>query len=217
VATTYEFLKDFAGPIATIIAASAATLVTYKLGSNQVSIAREQARSANADSRSAQQKLILDLFDKRWSIVTELREAVANVVTTGTVSYDADRKFFSAANRAALLFEPEIMTSLGNIRAAMSKHKAAEIFRDVDDDVRRGKAADAMFREFEIIQDFYTSFDALIAHANARQGAIMIPWGWWVRVVASTVFRSDHLARPKTVGHLARRRALHQQAAEGRA
>lgn len=88
-ATVYEFLKDFAGPIATIIAAGTATFVTYKLGSNQVSIAREQARFPEANSRSAQQKLILDLFDKRWSIVTELREAVAEVMTTGAVSYDA--------------------------------------------------------------------------------------------------------------------------------
>jgi hypothetical protein len=107
------WLDEFHGlRISTIITASAATFVTYKLGSNQASIARELARSANANSRSAQQKLILDLFDKRWSIVTELREAIAEVVTTGTVSYDADGKFFSAANRAALLFGPEVTAYL---------------------------------------------------------------------------------------------------------
>jgi hypothetical protein len=163
VAITYEIIKDFAGPFATVIAATAATLVTYKLGSNQVGIAREQARFAKANSRSAQQKLILDLFDKRWSIVTELREAIADVMTTGKVSYDADRKFFSAANRAGFLFGLEVTTYLAKIRASLARHKAAETFGDTDDDERRGKAADAMYREFEVIQDFYTTFDPLIA------------------------------------------------------
>lgn len=161
--TTYEFFKDFAGPIATIIASGAALIVTAKLGLNQVSIAREQAQFAKANSRSGQQKLILDLFDKRWSIVTELREAIADVVTTGKVSYDADRKFYSAANRAGFLFGPEVTTYLAKIRASLSRHKAAETYRDTDDDERRGKAADILYREFEVIQDFYTSFDPLIA------------------------------------------------------
>jgi len=47
--------------------------------------------------------------------------------------------------------------------APFSKHKTAEHFREVEDDVMRGKAADALMREFEVIQDFYTSFDPLIA------------------------------------------------------
>jgi hypothetical protein len=49
------------------------------------------------------------------------------------------------------------------IQASLSKHKAAEAFRNSDDDNVRGKAADAMFEAFEVIQDFYTSFDPLIA------------------------------------------------------
>src|ERR1700685_2416974 len=122
--TTYDFFKDFAGPIVTIVAATAATIVTIKLGLNQVNIAREQARFAKTNSRSAQQKLVLDLFDKRWSIVTELREAIAEVLTTGKVSHDANRKFYLAADRAGFLFGPEVTAYLGKIRASLSKHKA---------------------------------------------------------------------------------------------
>src|SRR5260370_40561560 len=77
VATTYEFFKDFAGPIVTVVAAAAATVVTIKLGFKQVSIAPEQTRFAKANSRSAQQKIILDLFDKRWSSVKAIREGHA--------------------------------------------------------------------------------------------------------------------------------------------
>src|SRR6266851_4884658 len=143
-ATFYECFKDFAGPIATIIAAGAATFVTYRLGSNQVSIAREQARFAEANSRSAQQKLILDLFDKRWSIVTELRETIAEVLTSGAVSFDTGQKFYLAADRAAFLFGPEVTTYLAKIQASLSKHRTAETFRDSDDDKRRSKAVDAL-------------------------------------------------------------------------
>jgi hypothetical protein len=162
-AVTYESLKAFAGPIATVIAATAATLVTYKLGSNQVAIAREQARFAKANSRSAQQKLILDLFDKRWAIVTDLRESIAEVLTTGRVSEQAHRQFRLSADKAAFLFGSEVTTYLATISASLSKHKAAETFRDTDNDERRGKAADVMLREFEVIEKFYTAFDPLIA------------------------------------------------------
>ncbi len=162
-ATAYEFFRDFAGPIVTVVAAGAATIVTVKLGLNQVSIAREQARLAKSNSRSAQQKLILDLFDKRWNIVTELREAVADVMTTGAVSLDASQKFHLAANRASFLFGPEVTTYLATIQSSLLKHKTAESFRDSDNDDTRGKAADVMFKEFEVIQDFYASFDPLIA------------------------------------------------------
>jgi hypothetical protein len=48
-------------------------MVTAKLGLNQVSIAREQAQFAKANSRLAQQKLILDPFDKKM----EYRNGIA--------------------------------------------------------------------------------------------------------------------------------------------
>ena len=160
---TYEAFRDFAGPIATIIAATAAAFVTYRLGTNQVSIAREQARFAKANSRLAQQKLVLDLFDKRWTITTELRETVAEVLTQGHVGEHAWRKFHLAGERAAFLFGPEVTTYLAVIRASLSRHKAAEAFRDSDNDEKRSRAADQLFKEFEIIQEFYTSFDVLIA------------------------------------------------------
>jgi hypothetical protein len=162
-AITYELLKDFAGPIATFLAASAATFVAYTLGSNQASIAREQARFAKANSRSAQQKLILDLFEKRWSIVAELREVIGEVLRTGNVSHEANVNFCSATDRAAFLFGPEVTSYLAKLRASLSKHKAARADIDSNIDRRRDKAADIQYREFEVIQGFNTSFDPLIA------------------------------------------------------
>jgi hypothetical protein len=159
----YEFCKAFAGPIATALAAVAATAVTFKLGSNQVAIAREQAQFAAANSRATQQKLVLDLFDKRFAIVTELREAVGEFIRTAAISYETALTFHRAADRAKLLFGPEVSAYLETIRKALSKHRAAEVYKDSQNEVQRGRAADTQLKQFEIIQTFYTSFDGLIA------------------------------------------------------
>jgi len=52
--TTYQVLKDFAGPAAAIIASGVAVFVTYRLGREQAHISRE--------------KLRLDLYERRWKI-----------------------------------------------------------------------------------------------------------------------------------------------------
>lgn len=57
----YWFFKDFAGPIAIIIASGAATWITYRLGSRQAAI-------AEAQKDIAYDKLKHDLFDKRYEI-----------------------------------------------------------------------------------------------------------------------------------------------------
>jgi hypothetical protein len=165
VSTTYQFFKDFMGPIETVFASLVAMGVTLKLELSQRSIAREQAQFAKANSRSTQQKLILDLFDKRFSIVTELREAIEGVMSAGAVRYDYDahRKFHSAANRARWLFGPDVTTDLEKIDALLLRQKGTAPFRDTDDAETRDKAVDALFREFKVIHDLYTSLDSLIA------------------------------------------------------
>jgi hypothetical protein len=39
----YQFFKDFAAPIATVIASGAAAFVAYRLGQNQMMVAKAQA------------------------------------------------------------------------------------------------------------------------------------------------------------------------------
>ncbi|MDN3591335.1 hypothetical protein [Methylobacterium adhaesivum] len=58
--TAYEFFKDFAGPIATVTAAGVAVFVTLKLG-------RRQAAAAERQSETARNKLMADIFDRRFS------------------------------------------------------------------------------------------------------------------------------------------------------
>jgi hypothetical protein len=161
--STYDVLKDFAGPVATVIASIAAGFVAYMLGSRQVDIAREQARFAKANSRSTQQKLVLDLFDKRWDVTTAIRDVVSEVFTSGHVSQAAVFTFHRACNRAALLFGPEVQTYLKKVENALTKHQAANSWIDSEIDGRRNKGADIQFEQFEIIKGFYDEFDPLVA------------------------------------------------------
>ena len=68
VGALYGILKDFAGPVATVTAASTAVFVTWRIGRTQAAIARQQADIAQQQADTALDRLRFDLFDKRYSI-----------------------------------------------------------------------------------------------------------------------------------------------------
>jgi hypothetical protein len=72
----YWFFKDFAGPIAVIIASGTAAWITYKLGMIQVGIARRQAKTAEAQKDIAYDKLKHDLFDQRYEIYVAAKRLI---------------------------------------------------------------------------------------------------------------------------------------------
>jgi hypothetical protein len=58
----YEIFHDFAGPVATIIGATAAVFVTWRLGSGQLRIAEEQRRIAQEQKEFADLRLNSDVI-----------------------------------------------------------------------------------------------------------------------------------------------------------
>lgn len=62
-------LKDFAGPVATIFAASVAAYIALRLGSGQAAIAKSQAAIAR-------DKLKFDLFEMRYEIYSKVKELI---------------------------------------------------------------------------------------------------------------------------------------------
>jgi len=62
-------LKDFAGPVATIFAASVAAFIALRLGSGQAAIAKSQAAIAR-------DKLKFDLFEMRYDIYSKVKELI---------------------------------------------------------------------------------------------------------------------------------------------
>lgn len=92
----YEILKDFAGPVATIVAAVAAVRVTAHF-------AREQARLAS-------EKLRYDLFDRRLSIFNSIFDFYDAMISwKGTPEQIGARdRFFRAYQESGFLFEKEL-------------------------------------------------------------------------------------------------------------
>ena len=91
----YEFFKDFAGPIATILAAGAAVYFTQHFAREQAWLARE--------------KLRYDLFDRRLKIYESIFDFYrAMIGWTGTTEEIAAReRFFAAYQESAFLFAKE--------------------------------------------------------------------------------------------------------------
>lgn len=70
----YEMFKDFAGPVATIVAASAAAVITWRFGSWQARIALQQAQTAKHQADTALDQLRYNLFEKRYEIYNAAKE-----------------------------------------------------------------------------------------------------------------------------------------------
>jgi hypothetical protein len=151
----YQILKDFAGPVATVIAASAASFVAYRFG-------RVQNRIPNENLRATQQRVVLDLFDRRWEIVAELRSAISEIIREGVVPIDAYHRYVNASLRAAFLFGSEVTDYLETLRLTMTKMIALRDGLRSENDDRRARSADAEAKAFQVITEFYKNFSALI-------------------------------------------------------
>jgi hypothetical protein len=151
----YSILKDFAGPAATVIAAGAASFVAYHFG-------RAQSRIANENLRATQQRVVLDLFDRRWEIVAELRSAISEILREGTVPTDAYHRYVRASLRAAFLFGSEVTDYLETVRLTITKVIALRGGLLSENDDLRTRSADAEATAFERITGFYEIFDRLV-------------------------------------------------------
>jgi len=78
--------------------------------------------------RTAQQKVVLDLFDRRMATYTALREVVAKVMASSSAATSENSfKFLEARDRAQFLFGPEVIEHLKKIDEAIHEiHDAAD-------------------------------------------------------------------------------------------
>jgi hypothetical protein len=102
----HSIFKDFAGPVATVIAAAAA------------------AYFANRQWRTAQENTLLNLFDRRFAVYEEIRAVVTRYKQHG-IDEDAYARFLTGASRAQFLFGPEITKFLEAIKEDLAREMAA--------------------------------------------------------------------------------------------
>jgi hypothetical protein len=112
----YVFFKDFAGPVATAIAASAAAFVAYRLGRSQIAVAEIQADVAKRNWQTANERIVLDLFERRIAIFEGIRGVVAKVLSTGRPDDETYFEFVKAIDKATYFFGPEVADYLEELR-----------------------------------------------------------------------------------------------------
>jgi hypothetical protein len=109
-------IKDVAGPIATVIAAGAAAFVAYRLGQSQISIAKTQAEIAERNWQTSNERIVLELFERRLSIYEGIRETIGEVVRSGVAKDIELNKYDKATDRAPYFFGPEVREYLDKTR-----------------------------------------------------------------------------------------------------
>ncbi|MCS3480263.1 hypothetical protein M2212_007109 [Bradyrhizobium elkanii] len=105
-------LKDVAGPAATIFASAAAGIVAYMIGRSQIAVAEKNWQTAN-------EKIVLDLFDKRLGILEQMRSAIGEVMRSGHCTDLTLYNFDVATDRLPYFFGEEIQKYVRGIRNAM--------------------------------------------------------------------------------------------------
>jgi type II secretory pathway pseudopilin PulG len=112
----YEIVKDFAGPVATIIASIAVALITWRFASWQARIAQQQADTAKQQATTAFDQLRYNLFEKRFAIYNTARELVALVVNKSNAQGSDVVPLHAKLNEAEFFFSKDICNWLRKLR-----------------------------------------------------------------------------------------------------
>lgn len=118
-----EWVKIFAGPVATIIAAFSALAVTRHFGKQQVRIAEAQAATADGQRRIAAAKLNFDLYEKRYAVFEVVRRLLVEVVQEDYVDAKQVIAFNIGTANATFLFDQDIVDYLACLRDKLLRLK----------------------------------------------------------------------------------------------
>lgn len=106
-AQTLDVASKFAGPIATIVAATAAASIAALF-------AAHQARSARLQADIANDRLALDLFQKRFDALQKFRGELSEI-TSRRETRNIRKEFYESVRGLKFLFGPEVQARLGDI------------------------------------------------------------------------------------------------------
>ena len=126
---------------------------------------------------TAREKVLLDLFDKRFAVYDELRGVVGRHIRTGIGQGDIF-VFARAASRAQFLFGAEVQAFLEarRIDLGRSMFERNSQPQPVPEDRRAAVQAELVAREDRLI-NFFVDFDKLVApYMNHHQKALGHSW-----------------------------------------
>jgi len=115
--------------------------------------------------RTARQRVVLDLFDKRWAVLIDLRSTIAEVLREGRVNMGQSFEFARAMDRASFLFGPEVVQYLKSIHAALGRHyvAASSLTAEQGDSPKRDKMIDQEYDAMTEISQFFARMEDLVA------------------------------------------------------
>jgi hypothetical protein len=128
---------------------------------------------------TARQKVVLDLFDKRFAVYEELREVIGRHLTQRVNSVEDMERFTRAASRAQFLFGPEITSFLEERRLDLARSVFEFMHRPQPEasEERRQAAEDRMVARSDRLTSFFQDFDLLVApYMKHTQKRVTIPY-----------------------------------------
>jgi hypothetical protein len=146
-----------------VIAASAAGLVAYRLGQNQISVARAQAHIAERTWQTANEKIVLELFERRLNIYEEVRRVIGEITRSGDATNDALFRYGAATDRAPYFFGPEVQTYLEQIRLHLIDLQLANQMMANDLNPERPQWVQSRHDHFIAVTAFYKDAPPLFA------------------------------------------------------
>jgi hypothetical protein len=108
--------------------------------------------------RTAHQRAVLDLFDRRMQVYEAISDAISEIMREGNATTNAIVSFDQAAVRAPFLFGNEVDLFLQQTRKRMIALRYAEVKTKSDNDEIRGRAADLAAKHLMDLTGFYKEF-----------------------------------------------------------
>jgi hypothetical protein len=164
--STYDILKDFAGPVAAIIGAFAASIVALSLG-------RSQWRIAASQRDIALDKLKFDLFQHRYEVYQGAKEILEYVpfIDENQKSDSARvRALYVKLDEARFYFPPAICSVLSDIQNRCELfflHLSMRANTNIDNTEYWTKLAEMLARDQSMIQATYASLPSTFESALA--------------------------------------------------
>jgi hypothetical protein len=153
---TVELLTKFAGPAATVFAAITAAGVAIGFGISQSRNAKRQVKITN-------DKLALDLFQKRIEVFTRIRSAVGEISRSGASSSKVEYDLIEAIDGARFLFASEVRTYLDQLyHNLLDLDYCNKSMKDPNlAPADRAALAQKRIEHFKSITSFYGNIDTL--------------------------------------------------------
>src|SRR5882724_1586343 len=124
--------------------------------------------------RTAHQKIVLDLFERRMTVYSEIRAVIASTVSSGKLPNEKHFEFMRAIDGAKFLFGSSVTDYLNELNTTLAYfHEADETFDSLQGQERL-EAIQRRRKHFDKIQLFYKVFDPLVEpYVGMRQRR---PW-----------------------------------------